>query len=148
MEILIAEVIIIALLLILGVDALLILKFLMVIAETALIGMLVFFAVSALAVFCAKKQKGNFMRFEKKKLFDSAVYSGENGKEYINIYPAENVNRLRIYTDEEKTLRVFEFRGKGYAADPHTVLIITAGIFLTSASLVLVTVTLKAMLIL
>ena len=134
----IAIIIITALVLILGVSGAVVIKAMLLIMALVLLAMLDFFTVIFFIMLKSKKTEATLCRFEsfKNGRFERAVYLA-NGEEYLNIFPAEQIMRSRIYRNESCKIRTVRFAGRNYAVDRHTVLIILCGCTLSLMSLAL-----------
>lgn len=146
MEILIFIAVAAVVLLTLGINGFAIMKGFVLLLVLLLAFLVGFFVLSAAKLLAAKRCKGEFVRFEKNKNFETAVYKID-GAEYANLFPAEPVMRGLIYRPGERTL--FLCRGRKQkpprTIDLHSALIIAAGFSLSAVSLFLVVFTIKVL---
>jgi hypothetical protein len=138
MTLLVTLVVIIALLLILGIDFGIVAAGILVLATTVLGLMTVFFILCTVALIMSKPCTGKLSEIRKigRNRFDSAVYSVD-GEEVPNIFPCEVVLRKHIYRqDRQVKLRLVKRRNVVFDTDAAVCTV--TGIILGCASLVTV----------
>lgn len=106
MEIIIGIVFVILILLLTGLDIGWIIMGIAGLIALAALFTAVFFAVCWVMLLRSEKRSARFVRFERGKRFESAVYLID-GSEYGNVFPAEFVMRGKLYrSDREVTVRL------------------------------------------
>jgi hypothetical protein len=90
----------------------------------------IFFAATGISLLFFRRVNGEFLRFEDSGRFDRAVYRAD-GQVYTCLFPAENVARRRIYSEDSGRLHmllVSRSAKRRIAYDRHSLVIITIGI--------------------
>lgn len=134
MEAAIVLAVIAVIMIILGVSGLTVMKGLLAILGIALALMTVFFTVSAALLLFSRRCKGEFVRIEKSKRYETAVYRID-GEELSCFFPAEPIMRGIIYRPGERTLFLCRRSKRDFVFDMHSALIIALGMSLSAASL-------------
>jgi len=131
-EILIGLVIVIALLLLLGVEASLIIMGVLALMGLVIAATLAFFIYTALTMIGSRRVKGNFKRFEKpEKGFSRAVYMTDEG-ELKNSFPNEMILKKRLYVPEKTVSLLVTHKGRAY--DSYSRITVYVGLLLGTAS--------------
>lgn len=145
MEILIILGVVIALLLIVGVDVTTILAGFMGLLFLVLLVMIGFFLYCLFILTGSKKHRGVLTKTEKSPRYNyKCAYYMIDGEEYDNIFPCEVVLKKHFYSvGKEYTVRLN--KKKGIVFDPNAYACVIAGSLLTAASLILVAIMFRSM---
>lgn len=136
MEIVIGLAIVIALVIMLGVDVYYILLGVFVLMLLTLLATVVFFAVTAMTLIRSRRETVSFDRIEKPEggRFNCAVYKNDSG-EYRNSFPSEPLLKKLLYDRNHSTSVRITSRGRCY--DKYSLITIAAGLTFGTGSLIL-----------